>query len=41
MAKSATSTRPASKVVQLHKGTTLEMVRLACPDTTQAGNNWQ
>ena len=36
MAKSATATRPASKVVQLHKGTTLEMVRLACPDTTQA-----
>ena len=36
MAKPATATRPASKVVQLHKGTTLEMVRLACPDTTQA-----
>ena len=36
MAKPATASRPASKVVPLHKGTTLEMVRLACPDTTQA-----
>ena len=36
MAKPTTASRPASKVVPLHKGTTLEMVRLACPDTTQA-----
>jgi len=36
MAKPATASRSASKVVPLHKGTTLEMVRLACPDTTQA-----
>lgn len=36
MTKTARSTRPASKVVQLRKGTTLEMVRLACPDSHQA-----
>lgn len=36
MAKPATASRSASKVVPPHKGTTLEMVRLACPDTTQA-----
>ena len=36
MAKPATASRPASKVVLLHKGTTLEMVRLSCPDAIQA-----
>ena len=35
MAKSATS-RPSARVVQLRKGATLEMVRLTCPDATQA-----
>ncbi|MBX4899029.1 MULTISPECIES: hypothetical protein [Rhizobium] len=35
MAKPAT-TRPAARVVPLRKGTTLEMVRLTCPDTAQA-----
>lgn len=28
--------RPSARVVQLRKGTTLEMVRLACPDAAQA-----
>jgi len=36
MAKTAQSPRQTARVVQLRKGTTLEMVRLACPDTTQA-----
>ncbi|WP_080815136.1 hypothetical protein [Agrobacterium fabrum] len=40
MAKSATqsrqSTRPSARVVPLRKGATLEMVRLTCPDETQA-----
>ncbi|MBY5315488.1 hypothetical protein [Rhizobium leguminosarum] len=35
MAKPATN-RPAARVVPLRKGTTLEMVRLTCPDTAQA-----
>ncbi len=35
MAKSATP-RPAARVVQLRKGATLEMVRLTCPDASQA-----
>ncbi|MBN9237282.1 hypothetical protein QV13_05315 [Mesorhizobium hungaricum] len=34
--KSAPVPRPAARVVPLRKGTTLEMVRLACPDATQA-----
>jgi hypothetical protein len=36
MAKAAQSPRQTARVVQLRKGTTLEMVRLACPDATQA-----
>lgn len=36
MAKTAPSPRPSTRVVPLRKGTTLEMVRLACPDATQA-----
>lgn len=35
MAKAAQSPRSSARVVQLRKGTTLEMVRLACPDSTQ------
>ena len=35
MTKTARTNRSSSKVVQLRKGTTLEMVRLACPDSTQ------
>jgi hypothetical protein len=31
-----TAPRPTARVVQLRKGTTLEMVRLACPDAAQA-----
>jgi hypothetical protein len=34
--KTAPAPRPAARVVPLRKGTTLEMVRLACPDATQA-----
>lgn len=34
--KSAPAPRPTARVVPLRKGTTLEMVRLACPDATQA-----
>jgi hypothetical protein len=34
--KSAPAPRPTARVVSLRKGTTLEMVRLACPDATQA-----
>ncbi|KQT63287.1 MULTISPECIES: hypothetical protein [unclassified Aureimonas] len=38
MAKAARSTASSNaRVVQLRKGTTLEMVRLACPDANQAG----
>ncbi len=36
MTKSAAAPRQAAKVVQLRKGTTLEMVRLCCPDARQA-----
>ena len=36
MATTAQSPRQTARVVQLRKGTTLEMVRLACPDMTQA-----
>lgn len=38
MAKTARSTAPSAgaRIVQLRKGTTLEMVRLACPDASQA-----
>ena len=38
MAKPARSTAssPSARIVQLRKSTTLEMVRLACPDTAQA-----
>lgn len=36
MTKTARAPRQSAKVVQLRKGTTLEMVRLACPDATQA-----
>jgi hypothetical protein len=35
MAKPATN-RPSARVVQLRKGATLEMVRLTCPDASQA-----
>ncbi len=34
--KPAPAPRPTARVVPLRKGTTLEMVRLACPDATQA-----
>lgn len=36
MTKSARTQRPTARVVPLRKGTTLEMVRLACPDAGQA-----
>lgn len=36
MTRSARAFRQPSKVVQLRKATTLEMVRLCCPDATQA-----
>ena len=36
MAKTATVSRTPARVVPLRKGTTLEMVRLACPDAAQA-----
>ena len=36
MAKTATVSRAPARVVPLRKGTTLEMVRLACPDAAQA-----
>ena len=35
MAKTARVSRPAANVVQLRKSTTLEMVRLCCPDAAQ------
>ena len=35
MTRTARTTRSSSKVVQFRKGTTLEMVRLACPDSAQ------
>ena len=36
MAKTAHASRQPARVVQLRKGTTLEMVRLSCPDAAQA-----
>jgi hypothetical protein len=36
MAKPATNPRHAARAVQLRKGTTVEMVRLTCPDAAQA-----
>jgi hypothetical protein len=36
MTQPATSNRSSSRVVQLRKGATLEMVRLTCPDSAQA-----
>ena len=36
MTRTARSNRQSSKVVQLRKGASLEMVRLACPDSAQA-----
>lgn len=36
MAKTSAAPRTSARVVPLRKGTTLEMVRLACPDATQA-----
>jgi hypothetical protein len=36
MTKTARSSRASARVIPLRKGTTLEMVRLACPDTAQA-----
>ena len=36
MAKAARSSRPSAPGVQLRRGTTLEMVRLVCPDLQQA-----
>lgn len=36
MTKAARTSRSSSRVVQLRKGTTLEMVRLACPDKAHA-----
>ena len=37
MTKPAKAPRQTGRVVQLRKGTTLEMVRLSCPDAHQAG----
>ena len=36
MTKPAPTLAPPARVIPLRKGTTLEMVRLACPDTAQA-----
>ena len=36
MTKPARSSRATARVIPLRKGTTLEMVRLACPDSAQA-----
>jgi hypothetical protein len=36
MTKPARSSRASARVIPLRKGTTLEMVRLACPDSAQA-----
>ena len=36
MTKTARSSRASARVIPLRKGTTLEMVRLACPDSAQA-----
>jgi hypothetical protein len=35
MTKKTASSRPSARVVPLRKGTTLQMVRLACPDAAQ------
>src|SRR5688500_7903046 len=35
MTKTARSSRASARVIPLRKGTTLEMVRLACPDSAQ------
>lgn len=36
MTSNARPSRPSGKIVQLRKGASLEMVRLACPDSAQA-----
>jgi len=36
MTRKAANSRSSARVVSLRKGTTLEMIRLACPDATQA-----
>ena len=36
MAKPVTPNRSSARVSQLRKGATLEMVRLSCPDASQA-----
>ena len=36
MTSNARPSRPSGKIVQLRKGASLEMVRLACPDSVQA-----
>ncbi|MEP3668923.1 MAG: hypothetical protein ABJN42_19540, partial [Roseibium sp.] len=36
MTSNARSSRQSGKIVQLRKGASLEMVRLACPDGAQA-----
>ena len=36
MTSTARSSRQSAKVTQLRKGASLEMVRLACPDSAQA-----
>ena len=36
MTKTARSSRASARVIPLRKATTLEMVRLACPDWAQA-----
>lgn len=36
MTSNARRSRPSGKIVQLRKGASLEMVRLACPDSAQA-----
>ena len=35
MTRKAANSRPGARVVPLRKGTTLQMVRLACPDSAQ------
>ena len=39
MTSNARPSRPSGKIVQLRKGASLEMVRLACPDSVQASLN--
>ncbi len=36
MAKTSAAPRQSARVIPLRKGATLEMVRLACPDASQA-----